>query len=233
MGTANPSKWKLHRSRPSRLPLDGFWWINAGASAWNAITLAIDVQEHVFIFMEYGATGRGQGTRALLSVAPPDSSGTAPQATCLSCRKATGLGGKRDRAAAGRTPSCHGSPEGSSPENAEPESFPGPECHSLHAVPSLGTSGLLWNVSILCSHHAAICNPGASLTWGPGQAGLSPDSSQKDPGFLQELQAKEPRRPLSVRTSAGGCFYPPALTFTLVMTVTLVILQRTRTFSVN
>ena len=86
---------------------------------------------------------------------------------------------------------------------------------------------------MLHSHHAAICNPGASLTWGPGQAGPSPDSSQKDQGFLQELQAKEPRRPLSVRTSTGGCFYPPALTFTLVMTVTLVILQRTRTFSVN
>ena len=141
------------------------------ASAQNARALATDKQEHVFIclfILEYGATGRGRGTHALLPVALPDSTGsTAPSVQAPSLREGNRPGRGRDRAAAGRTPSSHGSSDESSPENAKPESPPGPEHHSLHAVPGRGMSGLLWNTSHLRSHHAAICSPGVLVDLGP------------------------------------------------------------------
>ena len=151
----------------------------------------------IYLFiLEYGATGRGQGTHALLPVALPDSTGsTAPSIHAPSLREENRPGRGRDREAAGRTPSCHRSSDESSPENAKPESPPGPERRSLHAVPGRGMSGLLWNTSHLRSHHAAICSPGVLVDLGPGQASPSPDFSLEDAGLLQELQAQEPRTP--------------------------------------
>lgn len=141
------------------------------ASAQNARALATDKQEHVFIYLfilEYGATGRGRGTHALrrpclTPLAAP------PLCPSTSLREGNRPGRGRDRvAAAGRTPSSHGSSDEPSPENANPESPPGPEHHSLHAVPGRGMSASSWNTSHLRSHHAAICSPGVLVDLGPG-----------------------------------------------------------------
>lgn len=166
------------------------------ASAQDARALATDKQEHVFIYLfilEYGATGRGQGTHATLPVALPDS--TTPSVHAPSLQEGNRPGRGRDRAASGRTPSCHRSSDESSPENAKPESPPGPERRSLHAVPGRGMSGLLWNTPTSAATTQQYAVLGSSLIWGQGQAGPSLDSSPEDPGLLQELQAQEPRTP--------------------------------------
>lgn len=192
MGTANPSTRKLQRSRPTRLSPDRFRWTSDSARAWNAIALAIHQQEHVLFCTYSDAVGIRLGTRT------PVCGSTSPLWHPESRRLPTGrkgAGQQESKALLAGPPAVEGLQAGPALRLQSQKSrhlSPGPESHALHAVPSLGTWGLLWNMSKLSSHHAAICSPGAWLTWGRGAGQHLPVASRRDPGLLQELQAKEP-----------------------------------------
>lgn len=115
-------------------------------------------------FMEYGAIGRRQRTRHFClwpCFTPPSFS----LSTILPCRKKMGLAGREAELLA-VLPAATGLQMGPALKMQVQNhmgSVSRPSGHSLHAAPSLGTLGLLWNMSKFSSHHAAICSLRASL----------------------------------------------------------------------
>ena len=151
--------------------MDGFWWIHESAALsaacqcleCHSISNTQTVQMCLF-FMEYGAIGRGQGTRHFC-VWPCFTPLAFPPSTNLPCRKKMGLTGREPKLLAGppAVTVLQMGPAVRMQSQNSMGSVPRPSGHSLHAAPSVGSSGLLWNMSKLSSHHAAICSSGASL----------------------------------------------------------------------
>lgn len=130
MGTANPSNWKLQRSFPLRLSLDGFWWIS-GSAALSAACQCLESHsisntqtvKMCLFFMDYGAIDGRWGRVTLPSVALLDSSVILPV----------------------RVPSLW--KENRAEQKDRQNFWQEPHCHWSSVGPALSAVRIVWNLS--------------------------------------------------------------------------------------
>lgn len=177
--------------------------------------------------MEYGAVGRRKGTCHFSVCCCSWFLWHSPQSIHLPCRRKIGLSRKKDKITCW-TPTTTGLQMGPALRMQGQNSMgpvPRPIFHSLHTVPSLGTSSLPWNVSKFSIHFTAIYSIGLHWSVGAGHH-LSQDSSQKDPKICsRNSRQRSCGCHLSIKTQESA--------LTLVISSDTSDLRRRWTFSIN